>query len=180
MTDIRGAINKPFSSSACKGLMVMGALLVAACAAPRPAHSPPLARELDVRTVSTCVASAGALTEVRVEVSAATGDTTFHGQPFHTAFPLTPDYATGASWFERHEPIPESVRPKEDARGDYEKYGPTVGAPADSLVRVGSHQGVSVFAERDDAYMGVLYVPVQPGCWFQRYQFVGVGEVRDG
>ncbi|WP_420128663.1 hypothetical protein [Longimicrobium sp.] len=156
-------------------------LLLAACAVPRPVVPPP-APEPPVRTVETCAVSAGQLRKVQVEVSATTGDTTFQGRPFASAFPLTAEYATGAAWYERNEPLPETVRPRENERGDYVKYGRPRVLSADTLMRVSTHHGVGVYMTHEDAWIneGIVWVPVRPGCWFQHYQFSGVGEVREG
>jgi hypothetical protein len=164
------------------GLAPLSALLLAACAGQRPADPPPVVREREVRTVSTCVVSDGRLQEVRVQVDDATGDTTYQGRPFHAAFPLTPEYAAGATWYETNEPIPEEVRPRENARGDYIKYGRARVLPADTIVRVSSHHGVGVYMTHKDLRTNeaLLWVPVRPGCWFQHYQFSGVGELREG
>jgi hypothetical protein len=80
------------------------ALLLAVCAAPRPVPPPP-APIPEARTVTTCVVSAGTLTKVQVRIDGATGDTTYQGQPFASAFPLTPQYAAGAEWYEQNVPI---------------------------------------------------------------------------
>lgn len=162
-------------------LAPLGALLLAACAVARPADPPGLAREPEVRTVTTCVISAGQLQKVQVEVSA-TGDTTFQGRPFAAAFALTSEYAAGAEWYERNVPLPEEVRPQENARGDYVKYGRAQVLPADTLMRVSTHHGVGVYMTHEDAWMndGLAWVPVRPGCWFHHYQFSGVGELREG
>jgi hypothetical protein len=164
------------------GIAPLSALLLAACARQRPADPPPVVREREVRTVSTCVVSDGRLQEVRVQVDDATGDTTYQGRPFHAAFPLTPEYAAGATWYETNEPIPEEVRPRENARGDYIKYGRARVLPADTIVRVSSHHGVGVYMTHEDLRTNeaLLWVPVRPGCWFQHYQFSGVGELREG
>lgn len=139
---------------------------------------PPVA----ARTVESCVVSGGRLMSVRLEVQPATGDTTFQGQPFRVAFPLTAEYAQEAEWYRTNEPIPESVWPQDSARGDYVKYGPPRVLRPDTLVRIGTHHGVGVFAALDDvpAKYGIIYVPIRPGCWFHFYQFSGVGEVRGG
>lgn len=160
---------------------LLGALLLAGCAGQRPADPPPPVRDPEVRSVETCVLSTGRVTKVRVEISA-TGDTTFQGQPFRTAFPLTPEYATGADWYERNEPIPETVWPVDSARGDYVKYGSPRVLPADTLAPLSVHHGVPIFSALGDppAKYGMLYVPVRPGCWFHDYQYAGVAEVREG
>jgi hypothetical protein len=82
----------------------------------------------------------------------------------------------------RNEPIPEVVWPHVNARGQYVKYGWPRGVAPDSLSLLGYHHGVGVYGVLGDApeNFGVLYVPVRPGCWFQTYQFEGVGEVREG
>lgn len=157
-------------------------LLLAACAAPpRPAAPPPLPAA-SVRIVPSCVVLAEGLVAITVEVDAATGDTTFQGQPLSTAFPLTSRYAAEADWYVRNEPIPEVVWPHVNARGQYVKYGwPQIVSPA-SFSLLGYHHGIGVYAVLGDAQedFGILYVPVRPGCWFQTYQFEGVGEVREG
>lgn len=162
-------------------LSPLAALFLAGCAAPRPADPPPVPREPEVRTVSTCVVTGGRLAKVEVQIST-TGDTTYQGRPFRAAFPLTPEYAAGAAWYEQNIPIPEEVRPQENARGDYVKYGrPQVLRP-DTLMRVSSHHGVGVYMTHEDAWIndGIVWVPVRPGCWFHHYQFSGVGEMREG
>ena len=160
----------------------LGALLIAGCTRHRPADPPPAMRVPEVRTVSTCVVSDGRLMEIQVQIDGATGDTTFQGRPFHAAFPLTPEYAAGADWYETHEPLPEEVRPQENARGDYVKYGRSQVLRADTLMRVSTHHGVGVYMTHEDAWIndGLVWVPVRPGCWFQHYQFSGVGEMREG
>jgi hypothetical protein len=156
-------------------------LLLAGCTVPRPADPPASVPEAAVRTVSTCVIADGRLTKVDVQIVAA-GDTTYRGQPFASAFPLTPDYAAGAEWYERHVPIPNEVRPRENARGDYVKYGRAQVVPPDTLVRVSTHHGVGVYMTHEDARTndGIIWVPVRPGCWFRHYQFSGVGHMREG
>ena len=162
-------------------LTCLAALLLAGCAAP-PSAGGPGGVPGEARTARTCVIAGGRLREVQVEVHAATGDTTYRGRPFRSAFPLTADYAQEAAWYVENEPMPESVWPVEDARGDYVKYGPPRTEEADSLTRISSWRGVGVYAGQWQGRLdyGVLYVPVRPGCWFHRYQFVGVGEVRGG
>ena len=156
-------------------------LLLAACAIPRPA-TPPLAPGPEARTITTCVVADGRLAKVQVQIDGVTGDTTYQGQPFASAFPLTPEYAAGAEWYERHVPIPQEVRPQENARGDYVKYGRAQVLPADTLVRVSTHHGVGVYMTHEDAWTneGLIWVPIRPGCWFHHYQFSGVGHMREG
>jgi hypothetical protein len=163
-------------------LAPLAALLLAGCAGQRVADPPPVSREPEVRTVSTCVVSDGRLQDVRVEIDAATGDTTYQGRPFHVAFPLTPEYAVGAAWYESNEPIPEEVRPQENARGEYVTYGRVRVLPADTIIRVSSHHGIGVYMTHEDLRTNdaLVWVPVRPGCGFQHYQFVGVAEVREG
>lgn len=164
------------------GLAPLAALLLAGCAGRRTADPSPPAPEPAVRTVSTCVVADGRLQEVRVEVDGATGDTTYQGRPFHAAFPLTPEYASGAAWYEQNIPIPAEVRPQENARGEYVKYGRPRLVRPDTLMRVSSHYGVGVYMTHEDAWIndGIIWVPVRPGCWFHHYQFSGVGELREG
>lgn len=160
----------------------IAALLLAACATPPRPATPPTLPAASVRIVPSCMVSAEGLVAITVEVDAATGDTTFQGQPLGAAFPRTSRYAAEADWYVRNEPIPEVVWPHVNARGEYVKYGwPRVMAP-DSLSLLGHHHGVGVYAVLDDApeNLGILYVPVRPGCWFQTYQFEGVGEMREG
>jgi hypothetical protein len=163
-------------------LAALCALLLAACAPHRPTAPPPPPRAPEARTVTTCVMSAGRLQKVEVQISQATGDTTFQGRPFASAFPLTGDYAAGAAWYERNVPLPEEVRPQENARGDYVKYGRPQVLSADTLMHVSTHEGVGVYMTHEDAWIndGIVWVPVRPGCWFHHYQFSGVGEWRGG
>jgi hypothetical protein len=172
-------VSNPFTRT--RTLAPLGALLLAGCAAPSPAPPPP-APTPAARMVETCVVSGGRLAKVQVEIDGATGDTTFQGRSFHAVFPLTPEYASGADWYETNEPIPEDVWPQENARGMYVKYGRPRQMPADTLILISSHHGVGVYAALEDAQgkYGILFVPFRPGCWFQNYQFVGVGELREG
>lgn len=135
-----------------------------------------------VPSLETCVVSSGALVRIRVQVDPATADTTFQGRRFRDAFPTTAEYAGGAAWYHENEPLPESVRPRDGGRGRYVKLGEPVTAAPDSLVRVGEHRGVPVYARGVDGRVreGTLYVPVRPGCRFQRYDFEGVGDVAGG
>ncbi|HEX2210390.1 MAG TPA: hypothetical protein VHG93_22115 [Longimicrobium sp.] len=154
-------------------------LLIAGCTIPPRTDVPPPPAP---RTVSTCVVSAGRLAAVQVDVEVATGDTTFQGRPFRDAFPVTAQYAQDAEWQVHNEPLPEEVLPQDGARGDYIKFGRPVTAAADALLWVADHHGVGVYAQNENGRLhdDVLYVPVRPGCWFQRYMFMGVGEVREG
>ena len=157
-------------------------LLLAGCTGARPAADPPPAPAAALRIVPSCVVSDEGLVAITVEVDPATHDTTFQGAPLSAAFPLTSRYAAEAGWYVRNEPIPEAVWPHVNARGNYEKYGRPRRFPADSLILIGRHHGVGAYIAPDDAgsNYGILYVPVRPGCWFQLYQFVGVGEMREG
>jgi hypothetical protein len=167
----------PRFASAC-----IAGLLLAACATPRRPAGPPPPPAAPVRIVPSCVVSAEGLVAITVEVDDATGDTTFQGRPLSDAFPLTSRYAAEAGWYLRNEPIPEVVWPHVDARGVYVKYGRVRAVAPDSLSLLGYHHGVGVYGVLGDApeNFGVLYVPVRPGCWFQTYQFEGVGEMREG
>jgi hypothetical protein len=147
---------------------------VAACAT---AGTPQPAARVPVRV---CVIVDGRLAEVQGEYGPTTGDTLVAGVPLAGAGLHTRAYAGGAEWFVSNEPIPGEPRP--DARGAYVKYGRQRQMPVSALRYVGEHQGVGLYteAENTERFPGVIYVPVQPGCWVQSYQYEGVGSVRDG
>ena len=138
---------------------------------PRPAATLPM---------KVCAVVSGRLAEVDGEYAPATGDTLVAGLPLTIAVPDKDVYAAGAEWFVRNEPIPGEPRP--DARGAYVKYGRPRQIPVSGLRYVGAHHGVGVYTDSasTERFPSVVYVPVQPGCWMQPYQYVGVGTVREG
>lgn len=83
-----------------------------------------------------------------------------------------PGYAAGKRWFIDNEPF------RFNDRG-FVKYGLPLVVELGKLKRVGRYRGVGLYTEveeGDDPL--VLYVPVRPGCEFQRYQTEPIGRVR--
>lgn len=106
-----------------------------------------------------CVVQGDRLSLVRARYDPRTGDTTYQGQPFSTAFPTTAGFAASATWFIDNETVRLHGR-------RYAKYSlPRLLAPGD-VRAVGEYQGVAVFGTDDPE---VVYVPVHPGCEFQPY-----------
>jgi hypothetical protein len=135
---------------------------------PPPPPAPPV-NDVDVRV---CVVQGGTLTEVTARYNQQTGDTTYNGQPFATAFPAGQGYAAGAPWFINNETITFNNR-------QYVKYGLPRVLGVTEVSRAGEVQGVGVFSEGGSMTSEVIYLPVRPGCEFQPYQTqVKTGGVR--
>lgn len=97
----------------------------------------------------------------------ATGDSTYRGQRFGDAFPVTPSFAQNADWYVNDEPVMYKGR-------RYVKYGlPRLLGPGD-VVSDGEILGVPVFVEPSGPFVGVMYVPVKPACEFQPYTTTGI------
>jgi hypothetical protein len=137
---------------------------------PPPPPPPMVAAPTDV---SYCVVQDGRLSSVTVQYDAASGDTTYNGQPLRQAFPAT-GYAAGQTWFVDNAPVTFNGR-------RYVKYGlPRILGTSD-VNGAGTVQGVSVFTEpsADARRPEVIYLPTQPGCEFQPYQVeTKAGSVR--
>lgn len=165
-------------------VVLAAAALAAACArapGPAPAPPPPIEPVVTVEpaqapdSVFVCVIRNGDLAVVGAELDPATGDTLVGGRRFAEAFPVTDEYAPTRRWYVDNEPLPfyEGRRPW------YVKYGLPRFLAINEILRVGEHDGISVFGEISDPYedsRSVLYVPTSPGCFFQPYQFSGPGE----
>ncbi|HEX2203276.1 MAG TPA: hypothetical protein VHG91_08260, partial [Longimicrobium sp.] len=115
----------------------------------------------------------GDLAVVGAEVDRATGDTLVAGRRFAEAVPATAEYARAARWYVDNEPLAFNTR-----RPYYVKYGLPRYMAVNEIVRIGVHQGVPLFGEvgDDPVRPSVIYVPTDPGCLFQPYQFSGPGE----
>jgi hypothetical protein len=139
---------------------------------PPPPPPPPPAPEM--QPVNVCVVQNGQLASVSAMYNPANGDTTVDGRRFSEAYPATDGYVAGATWYVNNEPVTFNNR-------RYVKYGlPRVLGTTD-VASVGTYQGVGVFAEpsANAQRPDVIYVPVQPGCVFQPYQYeVKTGGVR--
>ncbi len=74
------------------------------------------------------------------------------------------NYAGGEEWFARGAPVTLDER-------SYERRGEQLRLDCGDIVRIGAHEGVPIFAERNggDPY-DVVYVPVAPGLW-RSYRF---------
>lgn len=161
-----------------RAALLIAALALAACAGgrevPAPAPSPLPAAEpppavtmpsLRIHTLRACLVQNGALTEVTFSYDILTGDSLYQGVPFSQAFPLHDGYAAEARWFIDNEPIP-FTRP-----WAHVKYGYPRVMGVHEIVRAGEHRGVGIYvAVGDTVDPQVIYVPVRPGCLFQRYQ----------
>jgi hypothetical protein len=134
-------------------------------APPPPVEVPPPPAPPAMQTIRVCVVEGTGLREVEAMYDPATGDTTVAGQPFAQAYPATPGYAAGATWYINDEPVQFMGR-------RYVRFGlPRVVAPAD-VARRGEYGGVGVFADASaTGTPDVIYVPVRPGCEFQPYQY---------
>lgn len=111
--------------------------------------------------VTTCVARGDGLSLFAVPV----GDTAAFQDSIRRAESLPrPDYAGEQSWFTVGEPFA--------FRGQrLVKYGRPRFIEGHLLRRVGEHEGVGVYVDRDAWWLvGALYLPVRGGCEFQPYQ----------
>jgi len=143
--------------------------------APEVVPPPPPPPVMDgMRDVSYCVVQSGQLTSITVQFNPATGDTTYNGVRLSERDASTAGYAGGQTWFINSEPVMFKGR-------RYVKYGlPRILGISD-VSNVGTVNDVSVFAEpsANVEHPEVIYVPVQPGCEFQPYQYeVKAGGVR--
>ena len=95
------------------------------------------------------------------------------GLSFREVFTDTSGYAADEAWFVDNEPSPWERR-------YYTRYGPPRIVHPSQLRPGGEHGGVPFFVEANaGANPELLFVPVQPGCLFQWYQWEGtVGGVR--
>lgn len=122
--------------------------------------------ELPVGTATTLCLATGA----ELEVFLTPAQDTLVG-PFRTSMQvLRPGlvfagtYAAGRDWLAGDDPI------RLDARL-YFKSGNPERLDCDDIMRVGDHEGVSLFGRRsEDRPYEMIYVPVTPGLW-QRYEF---------
>jgi hypothetical protein len=151
-----------------------GALACAPVAAPPVQVATPLAPPPPaVEELRLCVVHDGRVMHVTAQRDPATGRTTHQGQPFEAAFPDRGQYAQGADFFIRDEPITHGGR-------QYVRFGtPRVLEPG-QVSAVGEFRGVPVFVEAGGtAPAGVVYLPVRAGCEFQPYQLeIKTGGVR--
>jgi hypothetical protein len=142
---------------------------------PPPMEIPaPIAEE----RIRVCVIQGNGLATIDAIYVPSRGDTlvTVNGErrAFAAAHPTTtPDYAGGEAWFVNNSSISFSG-------GDYVRVELARVMDPSQLVRVGDYRGVGVFAERgSDATQPVVFIPVRPGCEFQRYQRQAIiGAVR--
>lgn len=125
---------------------------------PAPPPPPPATRQLSV-----CVVLDGELREVSALYNSLAQDTTYNGQPFSVAFPLS-GYGAGAEWYLNNEPIRVNGR-------TYAKFSVPRVLHVTAVTRLGEYRGVPVFVERGmTGTPEVIYVPVRPGCEFQPYE----------
>ena len=120
-----------------------------------------------------CVVQNGEIRNVEATYNTATGDTTINGRPPREVFPDGPEYAGQASWYVNNEPVTADRR-------RLVKYGLPRVLGAWDVVKVGTYQGVPLFAEPSAPRpLEVVYAPVTPFCEFQPYQAeINYGPVR--
>jgi hypothetical protein len=131
--------------------------------APASAPPPPPAADGDLRT---CVVKNGTMSNVEIETDPHTGDTTVAGRPFREVYPLTAEYAAPARWYNRGEPVVfAGLR--------MVRYGLPRALNVGDVVPVGTFRGVTVFTEpaMDRRRPEVIYLPLEPGCMFQPFQY---------
>ena len=112
-----------------------------------------------VRTFSFCTIENGEMRVTQRQVDTAIGDTTVRSH----AWGPTPGFAAGAAWYINSEPVTlGQVR--------HVKSGlPQVKGPGE-VVRTGEYRGVPVFTEPGSRAPRSIYLPLRPGCEFQRYE----------
>lgn len=132
---------------------------VAPPAGPMGIPSPPR-----VYPITVCLVENGDLREVPVTYNFLTGDTLRDGRPIHENEPTSTAYAAGAPWY-----IENALITRGEHR--YMKYGTTRILASGELQEFGEYQGVPLFVDRGNAARPpeIIYVPVRPGCEFQRY-----------
>ena len=142
-------------------------------AAPKPEHSAgsdepsPLGRD----TLSHCLLRGRRVSLVGAEEQA--GDTQT-GSPPRTFHRFPPPYADGADWFVAKDLISFQGR-------RYIWNGPRAVLFPTEVQRVGEFRGVPLYAERTGTSkdIGILLVPVHPGCEFQQYYYFNdTGPIR--
>lgn len=131
------------------------------------AVQPPLASSAPTRLIL-CVVEDHRLRDIDAAVDPATGDTLVHGRRFSEVYPSTaPPYAMHMSWYQNHDG--DFIQLGSDY---FIRYGRPRSISAAALARVGSLQGVPIFAERAALpRIDMIYLPVRPGCTFQPYQW---------
>lgn len=150
---------------------LIGCTAAPAPPAAAPTANPPAEAQREAARVDTsrvCVLEQGELVTALVELQP-TGDTTVGGRPFGEVYADTGQYAATHEWYVNNETIDYDPR-----NVCYVKYGLPRYVASDSLVRLGTWRGVSVFRERseDPQIPAVIWVPVRPGCSFQPYQYM--------
>lgn len=123
-------------------------------------------------TVSICVLVDGRLVDVSGTIDTISGDTLVGALRLRDAFSAERrPYAAGMDWYVEHTPL-------ELLGFSYVKDGVPLVIPREMLTRVADHDGVPLFAETGPGSTDVLYLPIGPGCVFQRY--TGRGPIGTG
>ena len=117
--------------------------------------------------IHVCVIRDTVMALVGVIYDPATGDSTYRGQRFGDAFPVTSSFAQNADWYVNNEPVTYKGR-------RYVKHGLPRALGYRDVVHDGEFLGVPVFAAPPGPPTGVIYLPVKPGCEFQPYYISGV------
>jgi len=127
------------------------------------ACAPPVRLVLE-RPIEVCVLLDDDLQIVTAMYRPETGDTVMGDLGFREVYPTTaPGYAANEEWFVREDSMAVEGRL-------WVKFGVTRVVQPETLVRIGSHRGVPLFAEAGtEPPLAVLYVPVRQGCEVQPY-----------
>jgi hypothetical protein len=130
------------------------------------------APEASSPTVGICVLVDGRLVDVSSTIDPLSGDTLIGALRLQDAFPAERrPYAAGMDWYVQHTPL-------KLLGFSYVKDGVPQVIPREMLTRVADHDGVPLFAEAGLGSTDVLYLPIGPGCVFQRY--TGRGPIGTG
>jgi hypothetical protein len=130
------------------------------------------APEASSPTVPICVLVDGRLVDVSGTIDTLSGDTLVGALRLRNAFPAERrPYAAGLEWYIKHTPL-------KLLGFSYVKDGVPGVIPREMLTQVADHDGVPLFAEAALGSTDVLYLPIGPGCVFQRY--TGRGPIGTG
>jgi len=126
-------------------------------------------------TVVVCVVRDRDIRLEQAEQDPESGDTLVQGAPSGPIYArYAPPYADAAEWFVRKDLVDFRSR-------KYVWNGPRLAFPPDSVKRIGEFKGIPLFALAKElpGDVGMLLVPVEPGCEFQPYYYFNdTGPVR--
>jgi hypothetical protein len=127
-------------------------------------------------TAAVCVLDGDQVRAIIAQIDPASRDTTAEVPPGARIYPRLPSpYGDEREWFLHRRPIRFEGR-------EFVRNGPPLAALPEEIKRIGTVDGITLYASRDDppGDSPIVFVPVRPGCQLQPYYYFDERESGDG